>query len=85
MMSSEPDYIVDIGGIQAGHPAPADKAPPQGDRRWLGVRFECCDVYSRIYRNHKQTAYVGHCPRCGRPVRVRIGPGGTTARFFRAT
>ena len=53
-------------------------------RRFLGVHFACCDVYSRVYINREETAYVGACPRCGGRVRVPIGPGGTAARFFRA-
>lgn len=55
-----------------------------GSRPFIGVHFTCCDVYTRIYVNREQSAYTGHCPKCSRPVRVRIGPGGTDARFFRA-
>jgi len=51
-------------------------------RRFLGVHFVCCDVYSRVYLNHNETAYAGNCPRCAKQVRFRIGPGGTGARFF---
>jgi hypothetical protein len=55
-----------------------------GRRPYIGVHFVCCDVYTRIYVNREQSSYIGHCPKCSRPVRVRIGPGGTDARFFRA-
>ena len=53
-------------------------------RKFLGVQFNCCSVYSRVYINREGTAYVGNCPRCGKPVRLKIGSGGTDARFFTA-
>jgi len=53
-----------------------------GRRPFLGVRFHCCDVYARIYADEAFTAYSGHCPKCAKPVRVRIGPGGSDSRFF---
>lgn len=57
---------------------------PGGDRRFVGVHFACCDVYTRIYVNRQQTAYEGNCPKCAKKVRLQIGPGGTDARFFTA-
>ena len=51
-------------------------------RRFLGVQFACCGVYSRIYLNKTQTAYEGFCPKCSRPIRIEIGPGGTGAAFL---
>ena len=53
-----------------------------GSRPFVGVRFACCDVYLRIYINREQTAYRGACPRCARRIELKIGPGGTDARFF---
>ena len=57
---------------------------PADSRRFVGVHFVCCDVYSRVYINRDQTAYEGNCPKCARRVRLTIGPGGTDARFFTA-
>jgi hypothetical protein len=53
-------------------------------RPFVGIHFQCCDIYTRVYINRDSTAYLGHCPRCGRAVRLRIGPGGTSERFFTA-
>jgi len=59
-------------------------APGGGARPYLGVRFDCCAAYARIYRNRDHSAYEGRCPRCLKPVRIRIGREGTAHRFFRA-
>jgi hypothetical protein len=68
-----------------GRDRPADVARgSRGGRPYLGVQFVCCDVYTRIYLNRERSSYVGHCPKCSRPVMVKIGPGGTTSRFFQA-
>jgi hypothetical protein len=78
-LSSEPDPQSDRTGY-GGRPGAANAS----QRRFVGIRFACCDVYSRIYINREQTAYVGYCPRCTRRVNLQIGPGGTDARFFTA-
>lgn len=54
------------------------------EANYLGIMFNCCNVYGRIYKNKDKTAYVGRCPRCMRTIKVPIGEGGTNARFFNA-
>jgi hypothetical protein len=57
--------------------------PRPGPRPFLGILFRCCDVYGRIYRTPAGDAYHGRCPKCLRPIRVRVDPdGGIDARFF---
>ncbi|MGL4942740.1 MAG: hypothetical protein ACRC46_06080 [Thermoguttaceae bacterium] len=51
-------------------------------RKFVGMKFNCCSVYTRIYVNRDGTAYEGRCPKCGKPVRLKIGEGGTNNRFF---
>lgn len=64
-------------------PAPTDIAVP-AERKFVGVRFNCCGIYIRIYVNKEGTAYEGHCPKCFKPIRLKIGSGGTSNRFFDA-
>jgi len=68
---------------EPAEPARVERLAP-ATRRFVGIRFACCDVYTRVYVNRQQTAYVGRCPRCLRRVELKIGPGGTDARFFTA-
>ena len=84
-MSEPPAFRLRIDGLEdrSGDPAAADDQP-RGSKPWVGVRFDCCGVYTRLYRNSEGTAYEGRCPRCLRSVRMLIGPGGTDSRFFTA-
>ena len=62
----------------------ADASSDRGQRRYVGIHFVCCGVYTRIYINRPGTAYEGNCPKCSRPVRLKVGPDGTDQRFFSA-
>ena len=61
-----------------------ENADERKKTNYLGIMFNCCKVYGRIYKNKDGTAYVGRCPRCMRPIKVPIGEGGTNRRFFNA-
>ena len=60
------------------------RAAQRDSRPFLGVRFRCCGAYARVYLHRDGTAYEGRCPRCLKPVRALVGPGGTDNRFFDA-
>ncbi len=89
-MPRDRDYILDIPGLPDPQARPAAGAyraigpAERGALNWLAVHWRCCHVYSRIYKTRDGTAYAGCCPKCGKPVRARIGPDGTTGRFFEA-
>lgn len=62
----------------------SDAAGDAPDRPYVGILFECCGVYARVYRDPKAREYRGRCPRCLRTVRLRVGAEGTSQRLFRA-
>ena len=79
-MPSDPrDYKLDLttGPSPSGEPSASLTGRP-----YLSVRFACCGVYTRIYRDSKTPEYRGRCPKCGKPVRFVVGEGGTSARTF---
>jgi hypothetical protein len=65
-----------------GERIPGEKIP--AGKRFVGIHFACCEIYSRIYINSSETGYEGHCPKCSKRVHLRIGSGGTETRFFTA-
>ena len=52
-------------------------------RQFLGMVFDCCGAYGRLYPNRDRSAFVGRCPRCMRAVSVGISEEGSDARFLR--
>lgn len=86
-MSENPDYILEIKGIEDPTAAGTNErlaGQTPGGRKWIGIKFECCGIYARVYKNRAGTTYEGRCPRCLRKVEIGIGPGGTDQRMFRA-
>ena len=56
-------------------------SPPKG-KKHIGVFFECCNIYTRVYINKNKKAYVGWCPKCAQRIEVKIDKRGTDCRFF---
>ena len=56
----------------------------QKGKKFLGIMFECCNIYRRIYINKDGNAYEGRCPKCFSEIKIIIGPGGSEKRIFRA-
>lgn len=61
----------------------ADEKPEK--RKFIGVWFDCCHTYGRLYKTADGKYYVGRCPKCLKNARVRVGEGGTNLRFFRGS
>jgi hypothetical protein len=57
-------------------------APPSAPPESLGVMFECCNSYRRIWKRRDGSAYEGRCPRCARLVTIAVGPGGRSSRVW---
>jgi len=57
---------------------------PSIRRKYIGILFECCGVYARVYINEKKKAYIGWCPKCTHRIEIKIDKGGTDSRFFKA-
>jgi hypothetical protein len=78
-MSDPRDYKIDISSLPKNS---SGETTPRNARPFLMVHFACCGVYQRIYRSSDGERYEGHCPKCARPVKFRVGQGGTDARAF---
>lgn len=68
-----------------GQPTPDPHEPtPASSRPFIGIYFECCGVYARVYRAPDSIEYRGTCPKCLAAVRAKVGPLGISQRIFRA-
>lgn len=86
-MNDPRDYKLDLSTAahskQRTTDSETDRAHGSGAARpFISVHFACCGVYRRIYRSADGASYAGHCPKCARPVKFKVGPGGTDAREF---
>ena len=77
-------YVIDVVSSAEGDVYESNTEARSGERPWVGVHFECCGAYTRIYREADIPQYEGRCPRCGRPITISVGPQGISARVLRA-
>lgn len=87
-MADGPDYLLHLGGALRDACDEDDSLAAtalDSSRKWIGISFDCCGVYCRIYRLPDGTAYQGRCPRCLRTLTLRVGPDGVSDRIFHAS
>ncbi|MBX3396327.1 MAG: hypothetical protein KF841_13270 [Phycisphaerae bacterium] len=72
------DGTIDASSVRSSKPSSEEGRP------WIGVHFECCGVYSRVYRERSADRYDGRCPKCGISLTVRVSPDGVSTSFVRA-
>lgn len=51
-------------------------------RPYLQVFFRCANQYMRVYRSVDGSGYLARCPKCAKCMNFRVGPGGSSRRFF---
>jgi len=56
---------------------------PPARKPFVGIIYDCCNQYGRVYLNRKGDALEGRCPRCMKRVVLRISKDGTDDRFLR--
>ena len=56
----------------------------QCGKPFIGIKFDCCNVYNRIFVNKGKTAYEGRCQKCLQKISVKIRKDGVSTRFFSA-
>jgi len=78
--------MLDVSSDPEPLPQPEEQCLPdkKAQRKFIGVKFNCCGIYVRIYMNKEGTGYEGRCPKCFRPVKFKIGGDGVDHRFFEA-
>jgi len=81
-MASEDGDTLDVRGFEG--PSISEVRGGEARRPWIGILFECCGVYARVYRDPAVMRYEGRCPRCGARLSVSVGPEGVPGRVFKA-
>lgn len=76
------DLVLEVDGTIRDAAQPQDTNRTAVGRPWIGIHFECCGVYTRVYRQPADARYEGRCPKCGVRVNLRVGPDGIASRTF---
>ncbi|HPF41473.1 MAG TPA: hypothetical protein PK093_22790 [Phycisphaerae bacterium] len=76
---------LDITDLDPPGETPMADSATSSHRVWVGVYYECCAAYARVYRRPDDLRYQGRCPECGASVSIRVGPNGIAARMLIAT
>jgi len=53
------------------------------ENKFIGILFECCNIYRRIYMNKEKNAYEGKCPNAMERLRWRLDQAERRHVFFR--
>lgn len=78
------DLVLEVDGT-VRDPADAPGTDKSSHARpWIGIHFQCCGVYTRVYRSHDASRYEARCPKCAARVSLRVGPDGVASRIFTA-
>jgi hypothetical protein len=85
-MEEDADYIVEISGQPpvSGPFLEPKAATALHKKPYVSIEFVCCNAFARVYINDCQDAYEGRCPKCLKPLKLKIGAGGTDSRTFKA-
>lgn len=78
------DLVLDVDGTVRDVTQGTGSDSSSNGRPWIGIHFQCCGVYTRVYRRHDDTRYEGRCPKCAAKVSLRVGPDGVASRTFTA-
>lgn len=84
-MMPDPEDSVELSGADASRGSgvgPEGSAGQGAGRPFLRLWFRCANQYGRAYLNPDGTGYTGRCAKCAQSMRFKIGPGGTSERFF---
>ena len=78
------DLVLESDGTLRDMADAAASSSSSDSRPWIGIHFQCCGVYTRVYRRPEAVSYEGRCPKCAAKVSLRVGPEGVASRVFTA-